>query len=31
MSDADYTRMLQSYQESINAMQKGNAGTLIAD
>ena len=31
MSDADYTRMLQSYQESVNAMQKGNAGTLIAD
>ena len=31
MSDADYSRMLESYQESINAMQKGNAGTLIAD
>lgn len=31
MSDADYTRMLQSYQESIAAMQKGSAGTLIAD
>lgn len=31
MSDADYARMLESYQESIAAMQKGNAGTLIAD
>lgn len=31
MSDADYARMLQSYQESIAAMQKGNAGILIAD